>query len=348
MKFGPGNRWVWFAGVAGVITLCAAAVWNSRAGQDWLLDKAATAALSRSQAPEKFDGLSVFFCGTSSPIPDPNRAQACVAIFAGESLFLVDAGAGSARVAALARLPLERLRGVFLTHYHSDHIAALPDFNLNSWVAGRPEPLAVFGPSGVTRVVDGLNEAYRLDRAYRVAHHGAALLPPELGVMEARLLEPGTRLNFGGLSVSSFPVDHSPVHPAVGYRFEYRGRSLVISGDTVVSDSLIKAAAGADLLIQDSLSPPIVKALEKAAAGSRLEKIFFDIQDYHAHSDDLSPLVRESGVRQLVLYHLVPPPRNALFKKIFKRDLPAGTVIAEDGMIVELPAQTDDIVITKP
>lgn len=345
MKFGSGKSWVWLAGIVGAVVLCAGAIWNSEAGQDWLLEKAASAALAP-QTPEAFDGLKVFFCGTSSPIPDPNRAQACVAIFVGESLYLVDSGAGSAQVAALARLPLERLKGVFLTHFHSDHIAALPDFNLNSWVAGRPEPLIVFGPPGVTEVVDGLNDAYRLDRTYRVAHHGVALLQPELGVMKARALEPGNKLTFGELSISSFPVDHSPVFPAAGYRFEFRGRSLVISGDTVVSDSLIKAASDADLLIQDSLSQPIVKALERASAGSRLEKIFHDIQDYHAHTDDLAPLVQRVG--QLVLYHLVPPPRNALFKKIFERDLPEGAVIAEDGMILELPAHKDDIVITTP
>ena len=347
MKFGRGKSWIWLGGLVSAVVLCAATVWNSEAGQDWLLEKAVTAALT-DQTPESFDGLRVFFCGTSSPIPDPNRAQACVAVFAGESLYLVDSGAGSAQVAALARLPLERLKGVLLTHYHSDHIAALPDFNLNSWIAGRPEPLAVFGPPGVTDVVEGLNNAYRLDRTYRIAHHGVALLRPELGVMEARVLEPGNDLTFGDLSISSFPVDHNPVFPAVGYRFEFKGRSVVISGDTVVSNNLTKAAANADLLIQDSLSQPIVKALEKATAGSRLEKIFHDIQDYHAHTDDLAPLVRESGVRQLVLYHLVPPPRNALFKKIFERDLPEDAVIAEDGMIIELPAHRDDIVITTP
>ena len=47
-----------------------------------------------------------------------------------------------------SRLPLERLEAVLLTHFHSDHIAALPEFNLNSWVLGRPKPLSVIGPAG--------------------------------------------------------------------------------------------------------------------------------------------------------------------------------------------------------
>ncbi|MBT8106903.1 MAG: MBL fold metallo-hydrolase [Gammaproteobacteria bacterium] len=324
------------------------ATWNSRAGQDWLLKHAVTAAMKRPAAMSQYDGLKVFLCGTSSPIPAPNRAQACVAVLAGESLYLVDAGAGSAQVATLGRLPLERLEAVFLTHFHSDHIAALPEFNLNSWVAGRPKPLSVFGPSGVSEVVDGLNDAYRLDLAYRVAHHGEELLPLELGVMESRLMEAGTVLEFGDLAITSFQVNHDPVRPAVGYRFDYKGRAAVISGDATVTPGLIDAATGADLLLQDSLSLPIVKSLEEASAGSRMEKIFFDIQDYHAHTSDLVALVEQSGVRQLALYHLVPPPHNALFDKIFSRDIPEGTIVSADGMMFELPAGSEDVNVIAP
>jgi ribonuclease Z len=304
--------------------------------------------MKQSAPMNEFDGLKVFLCGTSSPLPAPNRAQGCVAILAGESLYVIDAGAGSAQVAALGRLPMERLEAVFLTHYHSDHIAALPEFNLNSWVAGRPKPLSVFGPPGVSDVVDSLNEAYRLDRTYRVAHHGEELLAPNLGVMEGKLMEAGTVLGLEELSITSFQVNHDPVRPAVGYRFDYRGRSVVISGDATVTPSLIDAATDADLLLQDTLSLPIVKSLEKASAGTRMEKILFDIQDYHAHTDDLSALVDQSGVKQLALYHLVPPPQNALFEKIFSRDLPRGTIVTEDGMMFELPAGSEEISVVAP
>jgi ribonuclease Z len=323
-------------------------IWNSRAGQDWLLEQALTAAMKRPAPMSEYDGLKVFLCGTSSPLPDPDRAQACVAILAGKSLYLVDAGAGSAQVATLGRLPLERLEAVFLTHFHSDHIAALPEFNLNSWVAGRPKALSVIGPSGVSEVVDGLNAAYRLDRTYRVAHHGAALMPPEIGVMQSNLMEAGTKLSFGDLTVTSFAVNHDPIRPAVAYRFDYRGRSVVISGDAIVEQGLIEAATDADLLLQDTLSLPIIKTLEQASAGTRMEKILHDIQDYHAHASDLAALVEQSGVRQLALYHLVPPPQNALFQKIFARDLPRGTIVTEDGMIFGLPAGSEDVSVVAP
>jgi ribonuclease Z len=322
--------------------------WNSRAGQDWLLEKAVAAAMKRPAALSQYEGLKVFLCGTSSPLPAPGRAQACVAVLAGKSLYLVDAGAGSAQVAAIGRLPLEQLEAVFLTHFHSDHIAALPEFNLNSWVAGRPKPLPVFGPPGVSQIVDGLNDAYRLDLTYRVAHHGEELLAANLGVMEAKLMAAGTVLDFGDLTITSFQVNHDPVRPAVGYRFDYRGRSVVISGDATITPGLIDAATGADLLLQDSLSLPIIKSLEKASAGSRMERIFLDIQDYHAHTSDLSDLVAKSGVRQLALYHLVPPPQNALFEKLFSRDRPEGTILSQDGMLFELPIGSSKVKVITP
>ncbi len=321
-----------------VLVLVGAGIWNTRAGQDWLLGRALSMATQQPSAMSSFDGLKVFLCGTSSPLPAPGRAQACVAVLAGESLYLVDAGAGSAQVATLGQLPLERMESAFLTHFHSDHIAALPEFNLNSWVAGRTVPLTVYGPPGVNEVVDGLNAAYRLDRTYRVAHHGEELLPPVLGAMEARVMEAGAVLEMGELTVTSFTVNHDPVRPAVGYRFDYRGRSVVISGDATITPGLIEAATGADLLLQDAMSLPIVSALERASAGSRMEQILVDIQDYHAHTTDFSNLLDKSGVRQLALYHLIPAPRNALLEKIFSRDLPDGTVITGDGMMFELPA----------
>ena len=83
-------------------------------------------------------------------------------------------------------------------------------------------------------------------------------------------------------------------------------------------------------------------------AGTRLENILHDIQEYHAHTSDLPALVEESGVRQLALYHLVPPPRNALWEKIFSRDLPKGTILTEDGMLFELPAGSEQVNVIKP
>lgn len=320
---------------------------GTRPGQDFLLERMISAAV---QPPaEPFDGLLVSMCGTSSPLPAPDRAQACVAVETGGRLFVVDAGAGSA--ANLAGASLDRLEAVLLTHFHSDHISALGDINLNSWVAGRPRPLEVIGPQGVTQIVEATNALFELDRGYRVAHHGADLLPPELHVMTARTVEPGVVLDDAGLLITAFAVDHSPVEPAVGYRFDYRGRSVVISGDSVVTPSLVEASRNADLLLHDALSLPIVRSLEQAsrAAGrDRQARILHDIQDYHASAASLATMTEATGVGLLAVYHLVPPPRNFLMEKIFARELPSGTVITKDRMAFALPAGSGAVRVIDP
>ena len=323
---------------------------GTRTGQDILLTRAVDIAMGQMPAAE-YDGLRVFMCGTSSPLIAPGRAQACVAIRAGRELHVVDAGTGSAAVMALAGEPVQNLRAILLTHFHSDHIAGIGDFNLASWATGRDAPLRVLGPPGVERVVAGFNEAFAQDREYRVAHHGADLLDPEVGLLDAVAVENGVIVDRGGLRVTAFPVDHSPVQPAVGYRFEYAGRSVVVSGDTVVTESLVEAARGADLLLQDALSMPIVTAMQAGAerAGRRRQaRILLDIQDYHAAGTDLQALVDAAGVGMLAVYHLVPAPRNLVMERIFERSLPEDTVMTAEGMVFELPRGTDRIRVMSP
>lgn len=332
-----------------VLALAAAyfAVTGTTAGQDFLLRRMVQAAMSTAPVTA-YDGLRVFMCGSSSPLPAAGRAQACVAITAGQDLYIIDAGAGSPLTINLARESLTNLRGILLTHFHSDHIAAIGDLNLLSWVAGRSQPLEIFGPEGVERVVAGFNEAYALDAGYRVAHHGAELLPPELYEMHALAIEPGIVFERDGLVVRAFEVDHRPISPAVGYRFDFRGRSVVISGDTVAAAALREAARDADLLLHDAISLPIIQAMEsgaRAAGRQRQAKILHDIQEYHASTTSLPELALEAGVQQLALYHLVPPPQNFLLAKIFARDLPAGVIVTDDAMVFELPANSDEIIV---
>jgi len=339
-------RWILLSVVLALGAAYLAAT-RTTAGQDFVLQRMVQAAMS-TPASEVYDGLRVFMCGTSSPLPAADRAQACVAITAGEDLYLVDAGAGSPRVMNVAREPLAGLQSILLTHFHSDHIAAIGDFNLLSWVAGRAQPLVIMGPPGVERVVAGFNEAYALDAGYRVAHHGAELLPPELYEMQAAVIEPGIILERNGLVVRAFNVDHQPVAPAVGYRFDFRGRSVVISGDTVAAAELREAAQGADLLLHDAISLPIIRAMEdgaRSAGRARQAQILHDIQGYHAATTTLPELALEAGVKQLALYHLVPPPQNFLLEKVFARDLPDGVIITDDAMVFELPANSEEILV---
>ena len=302
--------------------------------------------LSELTIAQEFDGLKITLCGTSSPIPAPGRAQACVAVETPEHLYIVDAGSGSAATANLSGVPMEKLRGILITHFHSDHISDIGDFNLNSWVAGRPEPLQIIGPRGVDRIVDGFNMAYELDRGYRVAHHGAELLNPKLGTLQAKTIAEGVIVDQDGLRITAFEVSHPPIEPAFGYRLDYGGRSVVISGDSLVTDKIIEISNGADVVLHDAMSLQLVRGaagMARTTGNTRLATVLQDIQDYHATTEDLSRLSSEAEIGQLALYHLVPAPRNAMALRAFSNDIPEGALLTEDGMVISLPAGSEEI-----
>lgn len=298
------------------------------------------------------DGLHVGLCGAGSPFPDERRGGPCTLVLAGERLLVFDAGSGATRRIGQMGFQAGRIQAIFLTHFHSDHFDGLGELMLQRWVQGvHQAPVPVFGPRGVEKLVDGLMTAYEQDRGYRVAHHGMATIPPggfggEPQTFEAPKQGRITVLRDGELEVSAFNVQHSPVHPAVGYRIDYKGRSVVISGDTTRSDAVAQAAQGVDLLLHDALSLTLVDTLGQAAqrAGrANLHKVFADITDYHATPEQAADTARQAGVRTLVLHHIVPalPPLPGL-EKAFLGGAPGrfdGPLhVGLDGDLFSLPA----------
>jgi ribonuclease Z len=324
---------------------------------DRLIDRQIERNLTRADAGVlSSPDLQVVLCGTGSPLPDAARAGPCTAVIAGGVFLLVDVGPGSWEQVDLANLPIAELGGVLLTHFHSDHIGDLGEAITQSWIAGRTRPLDVFGPPGVARVVAGLREAYAFDVDYRVAHHGEEWMPRAAGsavAHEVALPPEGssqavTVLERDGLRVTAFRVDHTPVSPAVGYRFDWRGRSLVVSGDTGRSASLVANARGADLLVHEALQPKLTGRASEIArrlGRDRMAKLAGDVASYHTSPRDAAEEAREAGVKQLVLTHLVPAPDNALGRRLFLDG--AGEVFAgeltlgEDGMRFSLPPAAD-------
>jgi ribonuclease Z len=338
----------WLAGLAAVVAGLVFVGMRIPAVQDLLLRRVAASRMAGRPGLFEGDALRVLLCGTSSPMPHPTRAKACVAVFAGGRFWIVDTGPGSWNHLALWQVDGRHIGGVLLTHFHSDHIGDLGEFNMQTWVAGRERPLRVFGPPGVDRVVNGFTEAYALDSGYRTLHHGADFVPPALGRMEAVTVAgpgPTVVVDEDGMKITAVAVDHAPIDPAYGYRFDWRGRSVVVSGDTVKDEALTALARGADVLVHEAQAQHLVAALREEAqrlGRDRIAKILADIPSYHTSPVEAAEVANAAGVKLLVLYHLTPPPPAALVERAFVRGVdavrPSGWLMADDGLLITLPA----------
>ncbi|HEY0649572.1 MBL fold metallo-hydrolase [Phenylobacterium sp.] len=330
---------------------------HTPAVQDRLFARASEAAIQRNNAALlKDDALRVALCGTSSPLPSPKRAKACVAVIAGGKMWIVDSGPESTENLMQWGIPLDRVAGVLITHFHSDHIGDLDELNLQTWVAGRPAQLAVYGGPGVEQVVAGFNAAYAQDETYRTAHHTAALLPPATATMVGHPVAmpatgPRTAVvhDDGQLKITAIETNHAPVAPAYAYRFEYKGRSVVVTGDTTTDPRLIAGSRGADILFSEALNRDMVRTMERtarAAGRDRIAHIMADIQSYHIAPDEAADVANKAGVKLLVLYHLIPSPDNFMARRIFTRGLDGARRgewdLAEDGSLYTLPVGSRD------
>ena len=242
---------------------------------------------------------TVVVLGTGTPNADPDRSGPAVAIVRGANAYLVDAGPGVVRRAAaaaragIAALDAKRLRVVFLTHLHSDHTLGLPDLIFTPWVLERTAPLEVYGPPGTNAMVEHLLAAYTADVRNRLdGLEPANETGHKVNVHE---IANGFVYRDSNIVVRAFEVPHGDWEHALAYRFETPDRSIVVSGDTRASDSVVKACNGCDVLLHEVYS------------AERLTTRPPEWQAYHARAHtstkELAALATRAKPRLLVLYH---------------------------------------------
>jgi ribonuclease Z len=220
------------------------------------------------------DSLTVVLLGTGvGPPVNLQQYGASTLVEAGGQRFLFDCGRGATLRLAQAGVPIGSITRVFLTHLHSDHVLQLPDLLLTGWAGGqRSVPLAVWGPAGTRAMMAHLQQAFAFD--IRMRRDVNERLPAAgIEVVSHEVTTDGVVFASHGVTVTAFLVDHGPVRPAYGYRIDYQGRSVVLSGDTRVSENLVRHAQGVDVLVHEVIdaealrtwpgrpSPAIVEAI---------------------------------------------------------------------------------------
>ena len=196
----------------------------------------------------------VTLLGTGTPIPVPDRFGPSTLVEAGDQKLLFDAGRGASIRLHQLGVPIGSIDALLLTHFHSDHTVGIPDVWLTGWLEAyfgtRTAPLRVIGPEGAKTLMTHLEQAYALDVSIRIEDE--KLSPQGAAIDVSEFAADGVVYEKNGVRVIAFEVDHGDaIKPAYGYRIEYRGRSVVISGDTRFNHNVIRYGAGADLLIHE-------------------------------------------------------------------------------------------------
>ena len=299
------------------------------------------------------DSLNLVLCGSRSPLAAPGRAETCFIVKAGNDLFIIDSGNGSAANILGWNIPLKNLNAVLLTHLHSDHIGNLGEVHLQSWITGRAGKLKVFGPKGTEDVTKGYELVYKNDSIYRNEHHGDAVAPIENFGYETFIIKDNqVVIDQNNLKITAIKNCHDPVHESYGYLIQYFDRKILISGDTDYCESIVIAAENVDILAHDILSKDILNLTQARMEKENMlirAKIILDVQDYHATIPEVIDVMKRSNAKFLLTYHMVPAPTNSLTESVYVNLLDNALdnyAIGEDGMVFELPIGSKEIIQT--
>lgn len=243
--------------------------------------------------------LKVILLGTGSPQPRMDRFGPSVLVEAGEKKLLFDCGRGAAQRIEQLRISFTDIDTLFLTHLHSDHTVGLPDVWLTGWARGRKVPLQVWGPTGTKAMMTHLAEAYQFDIHIRQIDDR---LPAEGVAVSAQDIEQGIVYDQAGIKVTAFFVDHGVVKPALGYRVDFGGHSVVLSGDTRYSENLIRFSQNVDLLIHEVIDPNTFRTKNPTMSAERLQAIV----GHHTTAEVAGTIFSQVKPKLAVYSHIVP------------------------------------------
>lgn len=244
-------------------------------------------------------GTTLVLLGTGMPRPNPEASGPATAVVVGNQTFLFDAGPGVMRQLAAAKLPINGVTALFVTHLHSDHTLGLPDLILTSWVMGRKAPLLAFGPHGLRAMTDHILEAWKEDIVIRET--GLEKIAPAGYRVDVREISTRVIYDSGGVRVIAIPVEHGKWDEAYGFRIETPGRIIVISGDTRYSQALQAAARGADILVHEAY--PEVRLAPEQRPGGELWPEY--MRQFHTSDVEVGRLAAAARPKLLILHHLV-------------------------------------------
>ena len=290
--------------------------------------------------------FKVTLLGTGAPVPSMERFGPSILVEAGGQKLLFDCGRGAAQRLWQLKIPLGKINALFLTHLHSDHIVGIPDVWLTGWIPavyGRRElPLQVLGPTGTKDMMDNLVKAFSWDITTRAKEKNKT---DSGALVIAKDIREGVIWENKEIKITPFTVRHSDfIDSALGYKIEYAGRTLILSGDTRYSENLIRYAKGADVIIHE-----VAAANEQTMQTSPLVN---QILGFHTSPEEAGKVFEQTKPKLAVYSHIVlltaepsipPPTMNEVIlrtKKTYSGAVEAG----EDLLGIEIG---DKVIVKK-
>ena len=275
--------------------------------------------------------IKVVLLGTAAGPPvNLERYEASTLMQAGGETLLFDAGRGAALRLSQYGIRLGTVSKIFLTHLHSDHIVDIPDLFLTPWASGeaRQVPFEVWGPPGTRSMMDKLQKAFafdihtRRDIDEKYSKVGISVLSHEV--------KEGIVFEKNGVKVTTFLVDHGPVKPAFGYRVDYGGHSVTLSGDTRFSENLIKHSQGVDVVIHETVDGDALRT----NPGNRTKEQVENIIGHHTTLDQTGVVFSRIKPKLAVYSHILGAPEQLVTgtRKTYSGPL----IVGEDLMTIEI------------
>lgn len=277
-------------------------------------------------------GTQIVMLGTGTPRPDPERSGPSTVVIVNGSPYLIDFGPGVIRRAVAAYNKgviaigpaASNLRIAFLTHLHADHTAGYPDLILTPWILGRKEPITVYGPKGLSDMTRHVLSAWKVDIDGRV--NGVDKLPPSGCAVHPHEIDSGIFYVDENVRASAFRVRHAALGNAFGFRIETLHKTIVFSGDTAPTPSVLENCSGCDVLIHEAYSQETYDKVAHKWQAYRRES--------HTSSVELAELANRARPGLLILTHRV------------NIGAPMGMADPEDVLLEEVRRKYDGHVVT--
>jgi ribonuclease Z len=282
--------------------------------------------------------IKVTLLGTGVPQPAIDRFGPSTLVEAGNQYFLFDCGRGAAQRLWQQKIQLGKVNRLFLTHLHSDHTVGIADLWLTGWLptvfGSRNSPFQVWGPAGTAEMMQGLGMAYSWD--IRIRSHESNKADSGIMVLTHTVKE-GVVYDQGGVKVTAFFVDHADfIDSAFGYRLDYGGHSVVISGDTRYNENLIKYTQDVDVLIHE-VAVAKDELIQKSAIAQQ-------ILSYHTSPEQAGKVFSKANPRLAVYSHIampaidpsIPPPTVDDIISRTRKNYTGRLEVGEDLMIIEI------------